>query len=139
MGVAGARDFVNSVSGCDQLSMLSIADNKLTDEGLKIVVDCLAFKSNLKCLDLSFNCGKTSNVHIKECVESLGELLVKNTGLEALNLAGDSKACVFGPVLAEMFKSLGENSTLKELDISGNKLTDQVNLISLLNHIIFCC
>jgi Ran GTPase-activating protein (RanGAP) involved in mRNA processing and transport len=101
------------------LTKLSLAKNKLGEEGTKFLCDALVGNNTLKELDLSGDCsgsGSGSNIGGTASAKHVANMLLVNGALTKLSLAsnylkeeGTKAIC----------KALKQNKTLKELDLSG--------------------
>lgn len=127
LGSTGAQHLAKGLTGIDNIHTLILRENRLKDDGLRLVVSALMQKKSLKCVDLSYNIAKIGGSHYKDCLAMLADWLRSGGGannLETLVLCGDGKSYGLGPNFAESLLALGENKSLTELDISGNKIGD---------------
>ena len=99
------------------LTVLSLSRNKLTDTDLELLCSSLEdSNSNLKTLDLSYNC------FTPQVGKTLGEFLSKDIGLKDLRIAGNN----LGPTgMSPIFEGLLRNNSLEKLDIACNEVSDK--------------
>lgn len=96
------------------LETLVLANNKLTDEGLEIIIRSLVNCKNLKKIDLKSN-HLSFNSHI--VIENLEKLLIE-TSITNLNLSYNKiDSTSFNKISAFLF-----NSNIKDLNISNNNI-----------------
>jgi Ran GTPase-activating protein (RanGAP) involved in mRNA processing and transport len=53
------------LTGIDNIHTLILRENRLKDDGLRLVVSALMQKKSLKCVDLSYNIAKIGGSHYK--------------------------------------------------------------------------
>ena len=140
IGDRGAAHFAGEITGCRELKTLCIAQSGVTNTGVQSLLSALDVNEAITALHLQFNKidghGAASLALFLIRTKSLRELILdgnrnignsgtkelalalcRNNSLEVLSL----KSCGVGQLGAERFATtLRENSTLTELDLSGN-------------------
>ena len=109
----GAKDLSRALAQNSSLEKLDIGNNSLGDEGISHVAKGLMQNKQLKELWIS-NCGMTDNG-----AASLAGALRVNNSLKMLHMGG-SKGALTGGGLSVIARSLGNNSELVKLAISGD-------------------
>jgi len=97
-------------------------------EGLTKIIDAIGQnvdRTQLKALDLSLNFASGTAAKMHKLMSGLGEVLKRHPTLEYLGLAGNGEKMTIGKEIEPLFKALG-SSRITELDISGNKIGDQM-------------
>ena len=110
-----AEDLANVIKNNSNLEQLLLRDNKL---GLSIVVILKALKGNCKLKSLFL---KRNNITGQQVAECLANVIKNNSDFEALDLSGNDLRLSAMVIL----QALQENSKLKILDLSYNKITGQ--------------
>jgi len=124
IGVQGGMLLAHLVPVMGALTKLSLAKNKLGEEGTKFLCDALVGNNILKELDLSgdsFIFGFSSNIYSNiggtAGAKHVANMLLVNGGLTKVSLAKNELGEEGTKAICE---ALEQNKTLKELDFSGN-------------------
>ena len=114
-GTAGAKHVANMLCVNVALTKLSLAQNKLEEAGTKSICKALEQNTTLKELDISGDhCG--SNTGGSAGAKHVAKMVRVNGALTKLSLAQNKLEEVGTKAICE---ALEQNTTLKELDISG--------------------
>ena len=101
------------------LTKMSLAENKLEEEGTKAICEALEQNKTLKELDISGHYGSNygSNIGGSTGAKHVAKMLGVNGGLTKISLARNKLGEKSTKVICEALK---QNKTLKELDLSGH-------------------
>lgn len=109
-----AQVLASGLSTMPMLEELKLADNRLTDEGLKAIIDVLSDCPRLTSLDISQN--KVDSLAAQSLNQFLSDPKCK------LNELHISKADVDDLEAAQIIKALSTNRNIKYIDMSSNLL-----------------
>lgn len=124
------KELADGLMRSKKLQVICIENNSIfVTNSLASIVYNLAFSPKLEYLDISNN----TCAEMGKLVENLGKLLAISGSLEALNLS--NIVGLMQSLKADFFKSLGENITLKALNLNstgvavGSATLSSVNLL----------
>ncbi|TMW66098.1 hypothetical protein Poli38472_003863 [Pythium oligandrum] len=117
----GSRGITTILKGLQDphvnLRTLDLGNNKLGDQAVKTLLQCLVNRCTLESLDLRKN-------NIYHAAKAVGELLRITTPLQKLNLSWNK---IRGEPAQYLTKCMMENITLTSLDLSDNTLGNNGN------------
>ena len=125
-----AKELADGIMKAKNLKHIDLSSN-ITNKGLSSVVYNLAFQPLLNSLNLS-NSGK---VDAKELSSALYKLIKMSMSLE--NLDASNVIGLNSNLSVDFFASLGDNSYLKKLNLSGSGSITENNLLLLGNSLAF--
>ena len=106
------------------LTKMSLAANKLEEEGAKAICEALEQNKTLKELDIRGNRHRHGNIGGSAGAKHVAKMLGVNGGLTSINMSGnnltDSGRDMTG--IKELAAALGVNGALTSLDLSNNAL-----------------
>jgi hypothetical protein len=117
LGVASAVVIASLISVNGGLNKISLAKNKLGEEGIKAICEALEQNKTLKELDISGDMFGNSNIGGTAGVKHVAKMLGVNGALTKLSLA---KNKLWEEGTKFLCDALVGNNTLKELDLSGD-------------------
>jgi hypothetical protein len=123
VGVAGGMVVAGLIPVMGGLTKLSLAENELGEEGTKAICEALEQNKTLKELDISNSPhrGSGSNIGGSAGAKHVAKMLGVNGGLTKLSLAQNNLEEAGTKTICE---ALEQNTTLKELDISGHEYSN---------------
>eukprot|EP00027_Filamoeba_sp_ATCC50430_P005257 CAMPEP_0168554154 /NCGR_PEP_ID=MMETSP0413-20121227/7628_1 /TAXON_ID=136452 /ORGANISM="Filamoeba nolandi, Strain NC-AS-23-1" /LENGTH=804 /DNA_ID=CAMNT_0008584875 /DNA_START=114 /DNA_END=2528 /DNA_ORIENTATION=- len=126
LGPIGAGTVATSIRASRNIYYLIAKNCAFKKEGLTKIVEQLADNSVLRAIDLGGNFREGTSAKMVKLLEKLAQTLMKHPTLEHLGISGDGNKCAIGKSIQPIIDCLSHNPNLIELDISGNKLGDQL-------------
>ena len=126
LGLRSAKRIAQCLKKIRNIERMDLSNNSFTDEGVSIISDALFNNRSLVELDLSRNFKRSDHSNSRSMmIRHLIELVnFSSCPLEVLRLAGSPNHRLKSSLIP-FIKSLGENHTLRTLDISGHQLGDE--------------
>ncbi len=103
------KEIADGLMRAKQLEILKVADNRSMGKGVNTLIYNLAFSPKIKHIDLSGMTGTDTDT-----AEALYKLIKISGAIETLNLKNSS---VMTQLTQDFFKAIGENKTLKYLNM----------------------
>jgi len=126
LGPSGAAALSQIIANATNISSLILRACEFKKEGLQKIADSLATNAGLRILDLSLNFRSGSEAKMRKLMETFAFALSRHVSLEFLSVAGDNNKFAIGKEIESLLKCLGSDPKLVELDVSGNKIGDQL-------------
>lgn len=126
LGPSGAASLSQIIANATNISSLILRACEFKKEGLQKIADSLATNAGLRILDISLNFHSGSEAKMRKLMETFAFALSRHTSLEFFSLSGDNNKFAIGKEIEPLIKCLGNDPKLVEIDVSGNKMGDQL-------------
>lgn len=126
LGPSGAASLSQIIANATNISSLILRACEFKKEGLQKIADSLANNAGLRILDLSLNFHSGSEAKMRKLMETFAFALSRHQSLEYFSLSGDNNKFAIGKEIEPLLKCLSADPKLVELDVSGNKMGDQL-------------
>jgi len=129
LGIAGAVSVSQILLITSNISSLWMKNCGFKKEGLTKIVGALGQnieRTTLRVLDLGNNFASGTAAKMTKLISALAEVVKKHPSLEYLGLSGNGDKMSIGKEIEPLFRALSSNPKLVELNITGNKIGDQM-------------
>jgi Ran GTPase-activating protein (RanGAP) involved in mRNA processing and transport len=126
LGPQGGLLVSQIISSSISISALIMRSCGLKKEGLMKISEELGKNTSLKMLDLSLNFHSGNSAKMLKLMQTLADSASKHPSLEHLDIFGDGNKLCVGKELQPIVQIISSNCSVTELDISGNRIGDQL-------------